>query len=170
MKEPKKKQKIAIIPGLRIGRLEVGDLVYNVREHELYLTTPFSYLQQGRLYQVLCDCGQSRLISESILASGRIQSCGCLRQELRVKSSQAKVERLRKEATKIANNNNIKIEQARLKSLQLTPIRDEKAIEECGAKLRKLFAQKATLNRKETQKETWVRLMKANVADSDPTE
>lgn len=160
MNSPKKLIPI-IMPGLRIGRIEVIELVYNVQDHELYNETPISYLQQGRLHEVLCDCGRRRLISESILASGRIQSCGCLRKEIRMKATEKKAKRLHKESIKKENKIAIKLEQTRLRTLQLStdPQKDLK-IEECGKNLRRLFAQKAHLNRKESPKETWARKMR----------
>lgn len=163
-------RKIAINFGVRIGRLEIGDLVFNVQEHSLFEETPKSYLQQGRLREVICDCGTHRLISESILASGRVRSCGCLRQEIHMRSSEAKIDRLRKKAAIHANNNNIKIEQLKLKTLQLAPVymRDEKKIEDCSIRIKKLFAQKALLARKESHKETWERI-KNKVAQTDLT-
>lgn len=153
----KKKEKIFVSEGTLIGRITVGELVRNVQTHPLYVETPVSYLQQGRLREVYCSCGQVRLVSESILATGRVQSCGCLRQEIRQAASQGKLERLKKKAAKRANNDAIRYEQEQLRILQRAPIhiRDEKAIEECGKRLRSLFARKALLNRKESHKEAF---------------
>jgi hypothetical protein len=154
----KEKEKLFIIAGLRIGRLTVGELVRDVIHHPCYLETPTSYLKQGRLREVTCDCGQMRLISESILATNRVQSCGCLRQEIRQKSTQGKISRMQQKADRDANKHAIKIEQARLQALKLERPKNDQAIEECGARLRSLFARKAVLNRKESHKGTWKRL------------
>ncbi len=143
MAEPKYNFEI----GQRFGRLVAGDLVRFVQEHELFHETPVSYLQQGRLRECLCDCGQRRLISESILASGRIQSCGCLRQDQRAKAAERKIKNLNLKLAKSTNLASIQIEQTRLRSLKMTSVysRDEKAIADCAARLRKLFTERASI-------------------------
>lgn len=150
------KEKRLIVTGERLGRLTIGDLVRDVQNHELFLITPMSYTKQGRLREVYCDCGQTRLVAESILATGRLQSCGCLRAEIRSKCAEGKMERMRIKQRRQAINSEIKIQQVRLKSLQIQPvvIRDEKAIDDCSAYLRRLFAQKASLSRKLNTKTT----------------
>lgn len=156
----KRNDKLFVTDGTVIGRLTVGDLVRFVRDHILYPETPISYLRQGRLREVHCECGTVRLVSESILATGRLQSCGCLRYEMRNQAQQDKITRMEKESQRRQVILDIKIAQAKLKQLQFVrvPMRDEKAIEECGALLRKLFARKGQLNRKESHKEVGKRV------------
>lgn len=159
--------KVFIFSGCRLGRLTIGDLVGDVRSHELYASTPPSYLRQGRLREVVCDCGERRLISESILASGRLKSCGCLRHELRQRAQTLKIERLRKQAERMEVTMQIKIEQAKLRKLMSAPIhlRDEKSIDECAKNLRKLFARKAVLNRKISPRETYKQVVKPRMLE-----
>lgn len=144
------KYKHNIETGMRLGRLFIGDLVRHVQEHPLYLETPVSYLQQGRLRECICDCSNMRLIAEAILATGRVKSCGCLRQEIRAKASQKKVGRLEVKAAKANLLHRIKIEQAKLQALKMQPVytRDEEAILECAARIRQLFSQQGILTRK----------------------
>lgn len=144
------KPKLIINTGLRIGRLCVGDLVRFVQTHPLFLETPTSYLQQGRLRECACDCGQVRLFAESILATGRIQSCGCLRQEIRAAAAEGKLKRLQVKGAQTSNTVQIQIEQQRLKGLKMiqVPFRDEFAIEECSKRLRQLYAQRASLTKR----------------------
>ncbi len=151
------KQKILIIDGAIVGKLTVGDLIRDLRNHPLFDETPKSYLHQGRLRECHCECGIIRLLPEAILASGRLQSCGCYRYEVRMKAQKDKIDRLKRKAEKQYLVSQIKYEQARLRHLQVVrvPMRDEKAITECGAILRSLFARKNQLNRKETHKEVW---------------
>lgn len=159
--------KLFIIDGLKIGRVTVGDLVRDVRNHPLYIQTPQSYLHQGRLREVYCDCGEVRLISESILATGRIQSCGCLRKEL---IDQARLEKLAKSEKQHLKKQliaQIKYEQHKLKVLQAVrvPLRDEKAIDEAAKTLRSLFARKSALSRKESYKDTYEKTTKKIMMD-----
>lgn len=136
--------------GLRIGKLLVGDLVRNVQQHELFEETPISYLQQGRLREVVCDCGKRRLIAESILATGRIKSCGCLRASMISGASNRKLEKLQVKADKALVTSTLAVEQQKLKMLQKVqvPARDEKAIQECMARIRSLIARRAILTKK----------------------
>ncbi len=163
MKRPARNDKLMITEGMTIGRLTVYGLVRNIQEHPLYVETPLSYLRQGRLRECVCDCGFIKLICESALSTGRIMSCGCLKAEIRAKSALEAVTRLEKKALRSQINNAIKIEQVRLKSLQMVNVhyRDEKAIDACGTRLRSLFAQKAIANRKpgNSPKEVWQRAL-----------
>src|SRR5678809_600452 len=74
---------VTVTEGQKFGLITVGMLVYNVQDHALFLTTPYSYLQHGRLRECQCDCGEIILYSENVLSSGQIKSCGCLRQKKR---------------------------------------------------------------------------------------
>lgn len=142
--------RISIQTGMAVGRLTVGELVRYVQDHPLFLETKPSYLQQGRLRECTCKCGNIRLIAESILASGRIQSCGCLRQEIRAAAANKGISRMVLKEDRKYVTGQIRIEQARLKALQLAPVttRDEKAISECSERLRGLFRKRGLLTSK----------------------
>lgn len=159
--------KLFITDGTVIGRLTVGDLIRDVSSHPLYPETAQSYLKQGRLREVHCECGTVRLVAESILATGRLQSCGCLRTEIRNAARQQGIDNLKKKAEKSQCTWDIQIAQAELKRLQAVPAqnRDEKAIDEIASKLRKLFAKKALLNRKESHKDTWKNVTRKKMLD-----
>ncbi len=140
---------LLLAEGTVCGRLTLGPLVRWVQDHPLFLTTPHSYLRQGRLREVTCSCGEMRLLSESVLVSKRVQSCGCLQREIRSNRANHKLLRTQIEYNKQITTGKIRLEQLRLKTLQLqqVPLRDEKAIEECGAEIRRLFALKSRLCR-----------------------
>lgn len=144
------KEKLKVDAGVRIGRLLIGELVRFVQDHELFYLTPTSYLQQGRLRECVCDCGQRRLISESILATGRLQSCGCLRAEIRSSASMSKVKRLQDKAEQTNLQLQIQIEQAKMRALTMTPVpyRDEKECQKTIEILRQLYLQKGALTRR----------------------
>lgn len=153
----KRNEKIFITDGTRIGRITVGNLVRDIQAHPLYEITPVSYLKQGRLREVHCDCGADRLVAESILATGRLQSCGCLRQEMRMQARQRGVDNLQKKAEKARIQLDIQILQAQLK-LEMgrhPSFRDELKIDQLASQLRSLIARKGVLNRKETHKEVY---------------
>lgn len=143
-------QRLFITEGTQIGRLTVGPYVQWLQNHPLFLTTPKSYLKQGKLREVKCACGQSRLIAESILSTGRIQSCGCLRAELREQAAGLREEYFRLKQQQKQLTFEIKEAQRKLKTLQNTPVpfRNEKEIEECGAKIRQLFQASGEVDRK----------------------
>lgn len=77
---------VEIRAGEVFGRLTVGDWVRNVRQHELFDSTPKSYLKHGSLRECHCECGGRKLVSESALRAGFARSCGCLMRELNEKS------------------------------------------------------------------------------------
>ena len=125
--------------GAKIGRLSLGPIVYMVRDHPLLLITPKSYLRQGRLREVTCECGNQRLIAESVLVTGRVMSCGCLRAEIR---EQARQKFLDKDNIKLQQRlltAELKSEQARLKYYLSLSVKDHEKIEECSEKVRNLF-------------------------------
>jgi hypothetical protein len=160
-------EKIFITDGTEIGRLAVGELVRDVRNHPLTNDTSASYVRQGRLRECHCSCGVDRLIPESALATGRIQSCGCLRREMLDKArldNLANVERRHLKSQIIAQ---IRYEQKRLKILQAVhvPLRNEKAIQEAMSSLRSLLARKGALSRKESYRETWQKTTKKIMDD-----
>jgi hypothetical protein len=156
--------KLFILEGLEIGRLTVGDLVTDVRNHPLYPETAQSYLKQGRLREVHCKCGSVRLIAESILSTGRVQSCGCLRREMRAAAREEGIKNLRKKADKAQCTFDIQIAQAELRAELAKDVRtrDEKKVDEIAARIRRLFSKKAQLSRKESQRDTWKRHNLAN--------
>lgn len=84
-----------------------------------------------------------------------------------MEAQKLRVNNLRRKAEKETINLQIKVEQAELKRLMgiPTPYRDEKAIDAQATKLRKLFARKGVLNRKESHKETWLNVMKPRMLD-----
>ncbi len=136
-----RKSKINILTGLQLGMLTVGDLVRFVQDHPLFLETPISYLQQGRLREVLCECGTIRLISESILATGRLKSCGCYRQSLREKASQHRFQKVEKQATRKILVEKIRIAQAQLVALKSAPshAQNKEHIAECSKVIKHLM-------------------------------
>lgn len=163
----KQKQKVFITDGTVVGRLTVGDLVRDISTHPLYELTPISYLRQGRLREVHCECGEVRLVAESILSTGRLQSCGCLRTELRMAARERGVANLQKKAEKARVRLDIQILQAQLR-LELAKdvrTRDEKKVDRLASELRKLFARKGVLGRKETHKETWANVTRPRQLD-----
>lgn len=80
--------------GMEIGRLTVRERVRDIIHHPSYPDTKTSYLNQGKIHECACTCGRIVLLSEAILRSNRIQSCGCLRQENNQKSWVKKQKRL----------------------------------------------------------------------------
>ena len=142
------KPKLEIFSGLRIDRLTIGELVRHVQTHPLFIETPVSYLQQGRLREAVCDCGKVRLIAESILASGRLKSCGCLRKEIRQRTAQKKLNKTQRQGQRKIVAQQLKMEQAQLAVLKSASHRDDQAIEESGEKIRELIKLHATLARK----------------------
>lgn len=131
--------------GMTIGRIVVGELVRNVQEHSLFLETPTSYLKQGRLREILCACGTIRLVAESILLTGRIQSCGCLRREIRAGSTEKKIARMSRMKEKKNLTAEIQIDQLRLKQLKAAYLPDEAAIAQLQTKIRSAFQKRGIL-------------------------
>jgi hypothetical protein len=139
-----------IAEGTVVGRLTVGPLVYDVRNHPLLDSTRCSYISQGRLHECTCICGNVILLSENILRAKRVQSCGCLKQEMAQKAYEERVKLA--DRVKHKKEINYKLSNALdfLKVHLRAPveIRNEKLIEELGAEIRKLRAMKAYANRK----------------------
>ncbi len=131
--------------GTVIGRLTVGELVRNVQEHPLFLETAVSYLKQGRLREVLCSCGVIRLISESILYTGRIQSCGCLRREIRANATEGKFRRLTIQQEKKILTGQIQLDQLKLRQLRMAFLPDEEQIAQLQTKIRSAFQKRGQL-------------------------
>ena len=137
-----------------VGRLSIGPLVFNVREHPLFTETPISYVKQGRLRECICACGQVRLIAERVLEAGRIQSCGCLKQE---RSRLAKIRKQTSSLTAEAKKQitqEIKIDQKRLKYyLAQTPV-DTGRVFQIREKLKTLMLQRlSTVNYQKNAKQ-----------------
>lgn len=143
------KNKEIIEAGRRLGRLVVVELVKRASSHDLFEETSLGYLRQGRLWEIQCDCGTRRLISESALSTGRIKSCGCLRRQIRENSNYARVRKLTLSAAKANNARQIRIEQARLRALKFAPASREnnEAIRLCAEKIRGLFAEREELTK-----------------------
>lgn len=152
---------VFVYPGQRIGQLVVVDLVRHVQTHPLYLTTPISYLRQGRLYECLCDCGQAVLYSESVLAPGTLKSCGCLRQAKARKRLEARQDKEKRLAHKKEIRSRIKDLQKQLKALKTSPdhirLSQETNLEmtRIGSELRKLYAHIGHVNRKANPDIEW---------------
>lgn len=143
--------KLIISTGMRLGLLQIGDLVLNVQEHPLFSETPISYLQQGKLRACACDCGRVRLFAESILAANRLRSCGCVRAKIRQGAAEGKLDRMTRAVRKQQVTQALQLEQQKLRILQMAPIpRDEKSILECAMKIRSLYAQRRNLTRNKT--------------------
>lgn len=138
-----------ISPGSKIGILEVGDLVRDVKNHPLYPDTPLSYISHWRLFECHCQCGTVRLYSENVLVNGHVKSCGCIRAKLRQEAYVKK----QKKAEKAQHKREIKFRLAcardKLALLMLAPhgIRNQDKIDETAAEIRKLQAMKAFANR-----------------------
>lgn len=58
------------LKGHRIGRLVVGDAT-GTRDEKT----------GSALWNVTCDCGETKVLSTNALMSGRVKSCGCLLRE-----------------------------------------------------------------------------------------
>lgn len=147
--------KTIIEPGAKINLLEVIERVVLLRQHDLFYDTPKSYLLQGPVWECHCHgCGQRKLISGAQLTRGKLKSCGCLRQRMWQEARQRKIEKL-KRAINLRNvNNQIKIEKYKLAELniQLPTDSRDKLVDECSARLRNLYGQKAGLTPRKTNK------------------
>lgn len=139
--------RIFVAEGSLVGRLSVGPLVYNVREHPLYTETPISYIKQGRLHECTCSCGQVKLIAERVLETGRVQSCGCLKLERsRMAEIRKQTSSLTAEARKQLTQE-IKSEQKRLKYYLSQFAPDQERITQIREKIKLLMAQRlSTVN------------------------
>ena len=149
-----KKPKLLVVEGKKTGQILIGSLVRDVQNHDLYLLTPQSYLQHGRLRECYCDCGQVVLYSEYILSSGEIKSCGCLRKRKQESAFVIRVEREKLKAERKSLDQQIRAKQHELKILHSAP-QHIRLTKESGAKeeaiaadLRKLFAMKAHATRR----------------------
>lgn len=133
--------------GFKLGKLTIGEMVFDPINHELYSSTKLSYLQQGRLRECHCDCGTTKLISESALSTSRVKSCGCLRKEMIGKSQDKKILNMELHEAKRSVIAETKILQAKLARLRCVPvqIRDDSEINKIGAEIRSLFAQRSKL-------------------------
>lgn len=65
----------------KIGLLVVGDRVKDLKHHPLRYETKESYFRQGVVRECYCECGKVILLSEAIIRTGRVKSCGCLKQK-----------------------------------------------------------------------------------------
>lgn len=133
-----------IVEGGKIGRLSIGPIVYDIRNHPLFVETNISYIRQGRLRECYCDCGSVKLIAERILETGRVLSCGCFKREKsaqKVLRDQAEVDsaEARKRLTR-----EIRSAQYSLRWHQAQPLKDENKIEQIGTRIRELILKKLT--------------------------
>lgn len=144
------KEKLLISPGVKIGFLEVGDLVTNVKDHPLYYETPHSYLTHWRLYECVCICGKVRLYSESVLAQGEIKSCGCLKEAKRQAAYEEKEKALQRKNHKREITHQLAMAMDKLSIMLKAPlgVRNQVVIDETQARIRHLRAMKAYANRK----------------------
>jgi len=138
-------ERLSISSGTKIGRLTIGDLVRWVTEHPLYEATPVSYLRQGRLWECLCECGETKLISEAHLSTGRIKSCGCLRRERKELGLRKRLNKVEQKIRSQQLTKEIIVEQFKLKQLQISFVKDENAIKETTQRIRDLIQQKLAL-------------------------
>lgn len=143
-------QKPLIFPGMKIGLLEVGDLVRNVKDHPLYPETPLSYIAHWRLFECHCECGAVKLISENALSGGKVKSCGCIRARQRQEAWERRQSKAQRKQHKREISFRLSCAMDKLSLLRLAPpgLRDETKIEEIGVEIRKLRAMKAFANRK----------------------
>lgn len=149
--------------GQKLGILTVGQLVYDVQSHPLFISTPKSYLQHGRLRECLCECGVVKLFSENVIATGQLRSCGCRRQRTREIAHTERAGRLAKKAKLRDLVNQIKTTQEQIHLLQTKPghlrgtPEHTRELRELGDKLRSLNAKKAYYSRKISPQEVWNR-------------
>lgn len=151
-------ESIPIDEGQKFGILTVGPLVRGVQDHPLFITTPQSYLQHGRLRECVCDCGVIILYSENVLSSGQIRSCGCIRRKRREEAHLQKESREKHKAHIRDIAYKIKVAQSRLKFLQNRPAHmvntpaNNLEIDALGLELRKLFGAKSAATRRSRKK------------------
>jgi hypothetical protein len=143
-------QKLILTTGMLLGRLTIGELVKDIRHHPLFVETPFGYVSQGKLRECQCVCGKTKLLSEAILRTGRIQSCGCLRAEVLEGRNREKNQNLRDAQDRKYIISQIKLEQRILKAHQMADsrVRDEKTIQDTAAKIRNLYTAKNLIRRR----------------------
>lgn len=70
--------------GFRKGRLEVIGRPMTIRELNHRKKDGRVYYRNRSWYPCKCDCGNTKLVSDSQLIDPRIQSCGCAKQEMYV--------------------------------------------------------------------------------------
>ncbi len=133
------KTRINITEGCSVGRLSVGQLVFNIRYHPLFEETPISYIRQGRLRECTCACGKVKLISEKSLESGRVLSCGCLKREKSIIAAQNRLKHVNNSEEKKRIVQEIRSEQARLAYYRIQNPRDEQKIDLILARIRELM-------------------------------
>lgn len=154
-KQTPETNRIFVHEGITIGQLTILDRVPFPGRHELYYDTPFSYLKQGHLWEVVCTCGNHKLYSEWVLSRGSIKSCGCLRRkkqaERRVRSIGQAAKRLELDYIK----KRIRLLQRVLSEIQVLPepMRVQGELKHTAAELRQLFSRRRILSRKQSQQE-----------------
>jgi hypothetical protein len=145
-------QTIPVIEGSKSGMVVIGPLIYDVSNHEFYLTTPASYLRHGRLRECYCDCGNTVLYSENVLSSGQVKSCGCLRKTLRLQAHALREQKETLLAEKMRINTELKIKQAELRRILSSPNRTNKESQlretQVAAEIRNLITAKGHVTRK----------------------
>lgn len=80
-------------PGMKVGRLTVGDHVAYPKTHELWEETKKIHRLRGNLHECICDCGKFVLYSYEALSKGKVQSCGCLRREILEEAKRFRMEK-----------------------------------------------------------------------------
>jgi hypothetical protein len=140
----------ALIHGQKIGRLFVGELVANVREHPAFHDTKSSYIKQGRLTECTCDCGKIVLYSWQALKTGRLMSCGCLRQEYKQKAWEKKQARTLLEMSIKEYKNKEEIAKSIFDILYHTPLtsRNEPRLQELAREMKHWKAMRSATRRK----------------------
>jgi hypothetical protein len=127
--------------------LTVVQKVENIYHHPLRQETPKTYINQGQIWECVCDCGKHVLISEFNLARGRNKSCGCMRyKNLRPSTNEAQDLKL----ARLKNKHEIQELQFEQKYLTqaMRERNDPKDIlryREVGELLRAAFAKKANI-------------------------
>ena len=75
--------KIAVVSGLKIGKLTVGERILPSDPKVIAAGTPDGYIRHGSLRECQCECGCICYVSEYILCRQQVKSCGCIRLEIR---------------------------------------------------------------------------------------
>jgi len=148
-------QRLFVIEGAVIGRLTIGEWVRDVQSHPLYLdeSTKPGYLTHGRVMICHCSCGNTKLVSASILTTGRVKSCGCLQLERR---SQLHLQNIKTQKDAVDRQyviTQLRLEQRLLKQLQIADvlIRNDLAIQECASRIRNLIKMRGMYKRTHTK-------------------
>ncbi len=140
--------KIEISYGMKIGYLQVGEMIHMIRHHECFPDTSSTYIRMGGLRECLCTrCGNKKLIPEALLSQNEMRSCGCLRRSIREQRKQASASKKQKRAELNILNYEISLKRADLAKAKLMYpcIERNILVNSIGDELRILHARKGGL-------------------------